>query len=460
MTAAAIGHEVETVDNPGTTGIKLENGAPVRPHVVIVAPQFPPCNLTAVHRSRLFAQHLPECGFRTTVLTVAPRFYEDCLDWELAQLVSPQVRVLRTRALATRPLRLVGDIGIRSFWYHYHALRRLVRRERIDLLFLPIPPNYSCLLGPLLKRRYGIPYVIDYIDPWIYPITDQERTSWKARLSHWLARRLEPIAVERADGITGVAAGYYEAVLERHPHLRARPNAGIPYGCEPADQEFVERAQRRSRLLDRPVLASRLVFVYAGALLPRAIGTLRGLFAACDRLRTTQPELASRLHMLFVGTATSSAGIVAPFAEKLNVSELVTEIPNRQPYLEILATLKQAHAVLILGSSERHYTASKIFQAMASRRPLLAMLHEESTAVEMLRGVSGVELITFRTDRDLEDRVPTVAEAIDRLLRLSPPTRFNRDAACHHQYSARKMTENLAVCFQQVLTHAALGNSK
>lgn len=433
------------------------NGPPragARPHVVIVAPQFPPCNLTAVHRSRLFAQHLPEFGFRTTVLTVAPRYYEEPLDWELARLVSPRVRVLRTPALATRPVRLVGDIGIRSFWYHYHALRRLARREPIDLLFLPIPPNYTCLLGPLLKRRCGIPYVIDYIDPWVYPITDQERKSWKARASHWLARRLEPVAVGRADGITGVAAAYFEGVLERHPRLRSVPTAGIPYGCEPADHEYVARSPRRSRLLDALGRESARVFVYAGAMLPRARATLRALFEACRRLRQARPELAGRLHLLFVGTGSEAGGTVAPVAAELQVSDLVTEVPRWQPYLEVLTTLARAHAVMVLGSTERHYTASKVFQAMYSARPLLAMLHEESTAAGMLRSVPGVELVTFRDEPGVRDRVPDVAAALARLLELPPETRFCRDRACVDEFSARRMTGRLVECFREVLARA------
>jgi glycosyltransferase involved in cell wall biosynthesis len=307
----------------------------------------------------------------------------------------------------------------------------------------------------LLKRRCGIPYVIDYIDPWIYPITGQERKSWKARVSHWLARRLEPIAVGQADGITGVAAGYYEDVLERHPHLQMLPRAGIPYGCEPADHDYVEQARRRSGLLDKLPRGTPCVFVYAGALLPRARATLRGLLEACRHLRFSQPDLASRLHLLFVGTGSPDGKSVAPMAAELQVSDLVTEIPDRQPYLEVLATLSQAHAVLVLGSTERHYTASKIFQAMYSRRPVLAMLHEESSAVGMLRSVPGVELITFRDEQGVRQGVSAVAEALGRLLDLPPAARFSRERTCLDQFSARRMTERLADCFHEVLARAS-----
>jgi glycosyltransferase involved in cell wall biosynthesis len=424
-------------------------------HVAIVAPQFPPCNLAAVHRSRLFAQHLAEFGYEPTILSVDPAYYEGPLDRELERLVPDHVRVVRTRALPTRPVRLVGDVGLRSFWFQYRALRRLAAAGAVDLLYLPIPPNYSSLLGPLLKRRFRIPYVIDYIDPWVYPITDDERRSWKARASHRLARWLEPLAVAGADGITGVAPGYFAGVLERHPHLRDVPTAAIPYGGEEADHDFIRRSGRASRVLQAAGLSGKQVLAYAGAFLPRAADTLRALFGAARQLRLARPDLAARLHLLFVGTGARpgdpASGLVAPVAAEMGVRDLVTEVADRQPYLEVLALLHRAHGAMILGSSERHYTASKTFQALHSGRPVLALLHEESTAAAMLRGVAGVELVTFNDTAPVGRRVGAAADALGRLLARPADRALSRDSRCLEPYSAREMTRRLAACFEDVL---------
>src|SRR5437879_1490716 len=126
--------------------------------VAIVAPHFPPSNLAAVHRSRLFAMHLPKFGWQADVLSVAPQYYEEPLDPELEQLLPPSLKVVRTRALPTKPIRLVGDVGVRALWWHYRELGRLIRENSIDLVYLPIPPNYSSILGPLVQHRYGIRY--------------------------------------------------------------------------------------------------------------------------------------------------------------------------------------------------------------------------------------------------------------------------------------------------------------
>jgi hypothetical protein len=422
--------------------------------VVIVAPHFPPSNLTAGHRTRLFLRHLPEFGYEPTVLTVGPRYYEERLDPALEPLVPRDVCLLRTRALPTRPVRLVGDLGIRSFPFHLLALRRLARQGHIDLLYLPIPPNYSSLLGPLAKRLWGVPYVIDYIDPWVYPITPDERRSPKARLSHRLARWLEPWAARDADGITGVAEGYYAGTLERHPHLRRRPTAAIPYGGEALDHEHAANSAAPAPLVGGCGLEGALVIAYAGALLPRAHGTARALFRAARRLVESGDPLASRLRLLFVGTGARpndpGSGLVAPIARECGADGFTVEIADRQPYLDVLSLLHAAQAVLILGSSEAAYTASKTFQALHSRRPVLALLHEASSASAFLRGVPGVALVNFRDGRPVECCEREIAAALHRVLSHGRGP-VERPPELLEQHSARAMSRRLAAFFDEVL---------
>ena len=74
---------------------------------------------------------------------------------------------------------------------------------------------------------------------------------------------------------------------------------------------------------------------------------------------------------------------------------MVSEHPDRIGYVDTLNHLMQSDAVLVLGSTEPHYTPSKVFQAMMSRRPVFAMLHEESTAVTMIRAAHAGRVTTL-----------------------------------------------------------------
>ena len=84
--------------------------------ILIIAPHFPPSNLAAVHRTRLFAMHLPSMGWEPIVLTVHHKYYEEKLDWNLVKLLPKELKIERVRALPVKPIRLVGDIGIRAFF--------------------------------------------------------------------------------------------------------------------------------------------------------------------------------------------------------------------------------------------------------------------------------------------------------------------------------------------------------
>ena len=53
---------------------------------------------------------------------------------------------------------------------------------------------------------------------------------------------------------------------------------------------------------------------------------------------------------------------------------------TRLDYLDALSVLTHASGILLLGSSERHYTASKLYPALLARRPLLALFHEARAA--------------------------------------------------------------------------------
>src|SRR5262249_46260842 len=157
----------------------------------------------------LWSRHLPEFGWEPIVVTAHPDYYEENLDLALTDLVSPELRIIRTRALPLKPVRLAGDIGLRALYWQYKALVKLVAHKEVDFVHITIPSNYSALLGELLYRHHRFPFGIDYQDPWVHTWPAAEKQFSKAWLSYKLANWLEPWAVKNASLITGVAPAYY-----------------------------------------------------------------------------------------------------------------------------------------------------------------------------------------------------------------------------------------------------------
>jgi len=420
--------------------------------VALVAGHFVPSNLASVHRARLWAQHLAEFGWEPVVVTAHWTHYEEKPDWDLHALVAPELRVIRTGALPTRPVRLVGDIGIRAFVPLYRALAGLARERAVDFVHITIPSSYCALLGPLLHRRHGVPYGIDYIDPWVERSATSRRPLGKAWLSQRLARILEPGAVRDVRLITGISPLYFEDVLVRNPRLRGRVvTAAMPYGSSDRDFEAVRASPRAPFLFDPD--DGRFHVIYAGALLPRAFPLLERLFAAIRALVRDEPARMDRFRLHFVGTGLRrddpTSFVVRPWIERFGLAPWVDERPERIGFVDVLSHLTRASAVLVLGSTERHYSPSKVFQAVQAGRPVLAILHEESSAVGVLRAGRAGVLVTFA-----EGELPPVEQftrALRAVLDGTGPRPEDVRWEAFAAYSARESARSLAAALDRAI---------
>jgi hypothetical protein len=415
------------------------------PKILIISPHFPPSNLAAVHRSRLFAMHLPAFGWEPTILTVDEKYYEEEPDPNLTRLLPSGLVVEKAGAFAVGRPRLIGDIGLRGFFQLYRKAKQLIRRNKIDFLYIPIPSFYIALLGRWLHASTGVRYGIDYIDPWVHRFPGSDRVFSRHWFSMKLSGMLEPIAVKKASLITGVAEGYYKGVLERNPHLKNGCLVGaMPYGGEKSDHAKVAELGLRPYLFGkRP---GKVQLMYAGAMLPKAYAPLEAILAAMSRNR----GVVDGLEIHFIGTGKTTDDPegynIRPLAEKYGLwGSVIFEHPRRIPYLDVLVHLEAADGVFILGSTEPHYTPSKVYQGVLSRKPILAVLHRESTAVAVIRSANTGVVLDFNGEAEVErisEEFIGIFEQFMRYLRNFDPRQVNTGA--FEQYSARSVTATLA----------------
>lgn len=389
--------------------------------LVLVSSHFPPSNLVGGQRARLWARHLPEFGWTPIVVTGDPSHYLERPDPELLRLVDPDLEVVHAATLPVKALRVVGDVGIRAFWGTYRAVAQLVKERSVDFVMVTIPSNYLAPVGRLVHRRVGVPFGIDYQDPWVAYGPGVERRFSRAWGSYTLARILEPWSVRDAALITGMAPGYLTGMLERNPDVaRHAVIATMPMGSAPEDFELV-RALRRAPFLFDPTDGC-FHMVYGGALLPAGIVVLDAFLTGLRALRDASPSIANRLRVHFVGTGSSpddpNGYRVLPRAQAAGVADMIDEHPHRIGYVDMLAHLERCSAVLVLGSTERHYTPSKVFQAILSKRPVLALLHAESTAIGMIEQSRAGQVLAL-TERALPQPA-TLAAALIKLVEAPP----------------------------------------
>jgi hypothetical protein len=427
--------------------------------VAIIGADFVPSSLPPATRIRFFARHLPEFGWDPIILTTDPKYYDWNFDPTNEQLLSPSLKVIRTRAFNSAWTRKIGigDVGMRSLWYHWRALQSLCRDRQVDLVFIPVPPSVPMVLGRLAHLKFGIPYVIDYIDPWVseyyWSVPKSERPP-KWPLAYAMARVLEPFAIKRVSQITGVSRGTTDSVIRRYSNLTSAHGTEIPYGAEPTDFDYLQRNPRPNSVFDNN--DGLFHISYVGACIPGMHPTVRAVFQALRLGIAREPEVFRRLRLHFVGTSYARDLGVArlrEIAREVGVAEYVNEITQRVPYLESLQIMLDSSALVLVGSDEPHYTASKVFPCLLARKPLLAVFHKESSVNEILDGSNSALVVNYSGGEPPATQVEAIYTALLKLIHMNVAERTEVEPTGF--LSARMMTRRLASTFDHVL-----GNSE
>ncbi len=374
----------------------------------------------------------------------------------MLSLLPECLEVIRTRAFPTRPLRLVGDIAIRSLPWYFRAVRDLNRRRKIDFMHITVPAFPAALLGPRVTRELGIPYGVDYIDPWVPETPRDDRFLSKGWLAQQMNRVLEPIALRSVRLITGINEAYFRSVFIRNPQLRGRViTAGMPYGGSERDMDALERKPREPFLFNPG--DGNMHLIYAGALLPKGFQVLDRLLSALVIIRNRNPDLASQLKIHFVGTGlyendATRGHVVQPFIQRHQLADMVEERPSRISYLDVLNHLRVSQAILVLGSTESHYSPSKVYQAVMARRPVFALLHQDSTAVSTLRESGAGEMVTFTAEQPPPPE--PVADALEHFLCEIPTWKREVNWEAFSKVSARESSRLLAAALDRAIVPA------
>jgi hypothetical protein len=124
----------------------------------------------------------------------------------------------------------------------------------------------------------------------------------------------------------------------------------------------------------------------------------------------------------------------------------VQEIPQRVPFLEAIGLLARSDGILLIGSDEPHYTASKIYPGLMSGRPYLSIFHRASSSHEILSRAGGGIALSFDGAAGLPGLAGPLADALIRLT-TAPGTLGRADTAAYEAYTARQIAHRFASVF-------------
>ena len=396
--------------------------------LLIVSPHFPPTDTVDMHRVRMNVGHYRAHGWEPVVLAVAPEFAGRLQDSRLARTLPADVPIHRTGAvphgLATR-LGL-SALGIRAYWHLALAGDKLLRnaicdKRPFDLAFISTTAFPAMVLGSRWKRRFGLPFVLDFQDPWATASAtsvEHRRRGLKHGIMRGLHAFLEARTVPEASGLMVVSGAYIEALCRHYPMARSIPAEVIPFGYSVSDHACArENGTPWPKLAGKPssnvptgLFAGRLGKPFA-----RSLQTLLDLAALAP-----SGTVLERMHLFFLGTGYQAYGNpeeVVSFTKATSMASRIVERPDRLPFLDAIRSLDEADLLIILGSEDLAYQPSKLHQYLVMNKPILIVAPAGSPLMEQTNGLASV--IQVEVGRKLDsDAAVRLSIRLERALAL------------------------------------------
>jgi glycosyltransferase involved in cell wall biosynthesis len=360
--------------------------------ILLIAYTYPPMPTVGANRTDAMARHLRLLGHDVTVLTTAAFGRRRDLRDERGVVRVPDLtssvwlrRLLRRPALlpqedspaGSRPDNpevtplpgLLARFFVPDPMLPAWALAalvvaiRLVRRRRIECVITSSPYESVHLLG-LALRRLGPAWVADFRDGWQF-------NDWRPPFPAAAQRRLDG-ALERAVMCSA------DRVVAATPAIAddARVRFGVDATCI---RNGVDAWRHRELPAPRlPVLPSDAVtLAHVGSLLSGGPKDPRPLLEGFRRLRASDPDLASRLHLLFVGR------LEAVDREALADSLLGNQVLllGERSHAESLAIQRKVDGLALILDPGSPALTGKLSEYLHAGRPIIAIADADVAAV-------------------------------------------------------------------------------
>ncbi|RKX69543.1 hypothetical protein DRP53_07905 [candidate division WOR-3 bacterium] len=380
--------------------------------VLIISYHFPPLGLAGSVRWCKFTKYLPRFGYHPIVLTVKPISYY-FYDWELLKEI-PQVEIYRSESLdPARIFYLLGKRQIspritkssvrfhqlvfpdaKSPWipFAYQMGTKIINQRRPDIILATAPPYSSLIVGAMLKKRFSLPLILEFRDPWPTSIIAP------GSLQQKLLKRLRKWLFQTADGIITVSEEVQKA-------LGVKADI-INHGYDPED--YTKGAIKTD-------------LFYAG------------MTYHCKDLLMRFIQIISSLPRVRFSLAGSISSQIGNMIQRVSNCQYLGTLNHRRT----MAMMRAASILVYFYPERGNYLTSKFYEYLGAKRPILALSSQVSTFLFSIGPFrSG---IISPLDRG------AIQKAIENLRR-------RRGLSDYRRFSFLNLTQNLVDIFNLILS--------
>ena len=390
--------------------------------VLIITYYFPPAGGSAVQRIVKFVKYLPQFGWQPVVLTAREGDYV-FLDESLGLEIPGDVIVSRTPApdlyawyekISKKRTKAPADLsaiavsrGEKTSWINRIALfirsllfipdarcawlpfalikgLRMIRKERIDAILSSSPPFTTALIGGLLARLTGLPWISDYRDPW----TQAYFYFRRPQPSRWIEDRLERWLLKKATKVVSINQRIIDGLRWKYDMHDSEKWDIVPNGYDPEDFAGIE-----------PETDEYFTITYTGTI--HAKMHPAPLVEAVKQLSHEDVDFSQSIRLNFVGRVDDDVTYMFKDTAIKNNIRLMPHLPHR----ECLRYTMGADLLLLLipmASNSELIMTGKLFEYLRSGNPILC-LSEKGEAAEIIRETGSGFAVPYKDVEKIKD---------------------------------------------------------
>lgn len=294
----------------------LEENSCAHRKVLVISRAFPPENTSPVQRPLKFVKYLPSFGWKPYVIT--PKKDVENPDGSFEKDIPPEAvvyevfslaplyinRVINSRKdyfsnflilLLKKILKAYSAIYYRLYivdwhdgWIPFGFIKALqvIRKEKIDAVFIDMEPPSSSIIGLMLNILTGLPMIIDYHDPWTTAIYASREKGVRRKIAEYLEHRI----IKRADIITAGKENIISGILKKFGGIYKKKCKTIFSGYDPDDYIGVEKEKK-----------FKLTIGYTGKLSEKFYYSPESFLSALGELLKSKEISRDDISVIFVG---------------------------------------------------------------------------------------------------------------------------------------------------------------
>jgi len=302
----------------------------------------------------------------------------------------------------------------RIFWVSPSVkfLTKYLKENPVDLIVSSGPPHSMHLIAPGLKKKFEIPWIADFRDPWTD--IDFYHKLKLTRLADRKHRQLEKKVLAAADYVVTVSPSC-AADLEK---IANRKIEVIPNGYDPSDYKF-----------EKPALDKTFTISHFGAFnKDRNPATL---WLAMNEIAIENPDFKNLLRIKLYGQTDVS---VINDIQKNNLTDnlnLIEHLPHQKGLVELS---KSQVLLLPLNNAPnvKGILTGKMFEYIALQRPILALGPTDADFAEILRETNSGISLNF-------DDLQGIKNALQNYFQLFKKNKLMVESGAYEKYSRKNL---------------------